>query len=183
MTAAFPQRVNVRVTLSEHQPGLGRVCVCARDLLRVSPGTGAGWLFPSCHQTLTQAPIHSPSTHRLDPSITFKNTLGETLSSTPNLTISASHWKRYFSDLSLFVTPGIGFVFRKYFPIELSIRIHFVLLRLQWFRWQHRAFRPQHRCCFSVCSAEWFQDMRDEPASNWTTGPFLPPTCDHQFWE
>lgn len=180
MTAAFPQRVNVRVTLSEHQPGLGRVCVCVRA--RPTPSVPCDWSWLTVPKL---SPDIDSGTYTLtiDPSITFKNTLGETLSSTPNLTISASHWKRYFSDLSLFVTPGIGFVFRKYFPIELSIRIHFVLLRLQWFRWQHRAFRPQHRCCFSVCSAEWFQDMRDEPASNWTTGPFLPPTCDHQFWE
>lgn len=154
------------------------VCVCARP----TPSVPWDWSWLTVPKL---SPDIDSGTYTLtiNPSITFKNTLGETLSSTPNLTISASHWKSYFSDLSLFVTPGIGFVFRKYFPIELSIRIHFVLLRLQWFRWQHRAFRPQHRCCFSVCSAEWFQDMRDEPASNWTTGPFLPPTCDHQFWE
>lgn len=137
------------------------VCVCARP----TPSVPWDWSWLTVPKL---SPDIDSGTYTLtiDPSITFKNTLGETLSSTPNLTISASHWKRYFSDLSLFVTPGIGFVFRKYFPIELSIRMHFVLLRLQWFRWQHRAFRPQHRCCFSVCSAEWFQDMRDEPASN-----------------
>lgn len=153
------------------------VCVCVRATYSECP---LGLELADCSQAVTRHWLRHLYTHHRSIHHIQKHTRRN---SEFHLTISASHWKRYFSDLSLFVTPGIGFVFRKYFPIELSIRMHFVLLRLQWFRWQHRAFRPQHRCCFSVCSAEWFQDMRDEPASNWTTGPFLPPTCDHQFWE
>ncbi len=142
-----------------------RVCVyvCMCDLVWVSPGTGAGWLtvpklspdidserYTFTIDTLTD---RAPSVH-----LSIKNTLRGTLNPTPNyIRLVSLDWIMLQSNIFLeilLVTPGIGFVFRKYLLIELSSKKHLGLLRLQWFHWQHCAFKSQATTvlqCYSFC--------------------------------